>query len=194
MLNYLILLLSYTENTEEQQVLADLYLKYRSALAKYLTKYLHTNSDDVEDCVQQCYLNIARNIETIAKMDARRQLAYLLTAARTTAQRFLIKERMIPLTELDEEALDNYVYNNYHYAAPSAESVTMEREMLRQFHERLSELTPTEQIVFQLYILGETDRDTLARQLGISPNSVRAYISRTTRHALQILKEVCSLE
>ena len=70
----------------------------------------------------------------------------------------------------------------------------MDRETLLAFANRLSELTPTEQVVFRLYFLGKMDREELAKKLGVSMNTVRSYISRTNRHAQQILREVCNLD
>ena len=188
------LLLSRIENEEEQQILADLYLNYCTAVAKYISKHLKADPGDIEDCVQQCYLNVARNMETVAALEPRRRLAYLLTAALTTARKFLLKRKDVVFADVDSEELDNLTYSTRHRAAPSAEFITMEREALQAFYDRLSELSPTEQTVFDLYILGQMDRDALAKQLGISSDSVRTYISRTTRHARQILREVCSLD
>ena len=188
------LLLSRTENAEEQQVLTELYLKYRKSVEKYICKYLTADRNDIEDCIQQCYLNIARNITTVAKLEPRRQLAYLLTAAHTTVQNFLLKRKDVVFVDSETENIDNYLYTCRHRAAPSAETVTMNREILTAFYNRLSELSPTEQTVFQLYFIGKMDREELAKKLGVSLNSVRSYISRTNRHAQQILREVCNLE
>lgn len=190
---FFVLLLARIENPKEQQVLTELYQKYRQTVKKYITKHLKVSKEDIEDCVQQCYLNVANNITTVASLEPSYQLAYLLTTARTTTQQFLLKRKEIIFADLDNENLEKQVYNR-EYTTPSAESVVMEREILLNFHDRLSELSPTEQVVFDLYILGTMDRDTLAKQLRISPESVRTYISRTTRHALKILREVCSLE
>ena len=191
---FLLLLLSRIENKEEQQALADLYLNYKGNIKKFISAHLKANADDIEDCVQQCYLNVARNIDKVAKYESERQLAYLLMTARTTIQHFLLKRKEIVFANLDEEELDKQVYNSCQYSAPSAEYITRERDVLRKFYDRLSELSPTERAVFDFYILGKMDRDTLAKQLGISPDSVRTYISRTTRHTQQILKEVCNFE
>lgn len=188
------LLLSRIENSKERQVLAELYTKHRHTVKKYITKHLKVNEEDIEDCVQQCYLNVTRNISTVVDLEPNYQLAYLLTTARTTTQQFLLKRKEIIFSDLGDDDLEKQVYNSKEYATPSAEFVTMERELLLKFHDRLSELSPTEQAVFDLYILGKTDRETLAKQLCISPDSVRTYISRTTRHAQKILKEVCRLE
>ena len=191
---FFVLLLSYTENAEEQQVLAELYLKYRKSVEKYISKHLTADCSDIEDCVQQAYLGVARNIATVAKLEPRRQLAYLLTAAHTTIQQFLLKRKAVVFVDIENEKLDNYLYALRHRAAPSAEAVTMDRETLLAFANRLSELTPTEQVVFRLYFLGKMDREELAKKLGVSMNTVRSYISRTNRHAQQILREVCNLD
>ena len=191
---FLLFLLSRIENAEERQVLADLYLNYKGNIAKFISAHLKANMDDIEDCVQQCYLNVARNIGKVAKYEPEHQLAYLLTTARTTVQQFLLRQKEIVFADLDEEELEKQVYNSRQYSELSAEYITAEREVLRKFYDRLSELSPAERAVFDLYILGDMDRETLANQLGISSDSVRTYISRTTRHTKQILKEVCDFE
>ena len=44
---FFVLLLSYTENAEEQQVLAELYLKYRKSVEKYISKHLTADCSDI---------------------------------------------------------------------------------------------------------------------------------------------------
>ena len=187
---FLFLLLSTIENEAHQRLLAELYGKYQKQVGAYIRRRFQINPEDADDCVQQCYLNIARNIEKVATLDSRRQIGYLLKTAFTVAAQFLVKKQRFPIVDAEGEEMDNLIYTSGNRPVPSAEAVVRQRGVLQAFNERLAELTPTEQIVFQLYFIEGISREELAKRLNVSVNSVRTYISRTKAHGEKILKEV----
>ena len=184
------LFLSSMENDEEQRVLTELYEKYQLMVCRYIRRHFPFGPEDVNDCVQQSYLNVARNIRTVVKLTHKRQVAYLLKAAYTVSVSYFKKNRKIPIVDVPKDKLDGLIYAQGKTLVPSAEDVVEDHGCLRAFHDRLVELTPAEQIVFQLYFIEGISREELAKCLNVSTDSVRAYISRTKAHVKKILGEV----
>lgn len=187
---FLFLMLSPIENEEERRILTELYQKYRKRVEIYIRTRFTMSTDDIEDCVQQSYLNVARNIAKVATLASNCQVAYLMRTAYTVVLNFLEGKKKIVFVDTEEDKLEQVIYAHAHRSVPNAEEVVENWEILHRFQERLSELTPTEQVVFQLYLIEGITREDLAKQLGVSINSVRTYISRTKAHAQEILKEV----
>lgn len=184
------LFLSSMEHDEEQRVLTELYQKYQLMVCRYIQRHFPFSPEDVNDCVQQSYLNVARNIKTVVKLTPKRQIAYLLKAAYTVSVSHFKKNKKLPIVDIPKDDIDSFIYSQGKTLVPSAEDVVEDHRCLQAFHDRLVELTPAEQIVFQLYFIEGISREELAKCLNVSTDSVRTYISRTKAHVKKILGEV----
>ena len=187
-------LLSPIEDEKDRRALARLYKNYYKTVCKRIRRQFRISQEVAEDCVQQSYLKIARNIKRVAAIDGRSQLAYVLKAARTVAIDYLSKNQRISFVEIKDDDFDGLVFIKGNLCSPKAETVVENWESLRIFNERLCELTDTERVVYQLYFLENLSREELATRLNISVDSVRTYISRTKIHVKKILKEIYAVQ
>lgn len=70
----------------------------------------------------------------------------------------------------------------------SVEKEIEDKEAYERFFKGFYTLPEVDQIILRSLYQDDISRDELARKLGIKPTSIRTYISRTKKHALQLMR------
>ena len=150
------------------------FSRYDRELRRFLSNYLSDKSD-VDDCVQESFLNLWRQEARGTLRDDPR--GYLFITARNVIRDFKRKMRVrhieqhVPLSE----ELD---------AARSVENETtlMHREGLRLIEAQLATLRSSTRLVFLLHYVELLSFDEIAKRLGISTRTVEREMSRALEH------------
>lgn len=70
----------------------------------------------------------------------------------------------------------------------SVEKEIEDKEAYERFFKAFYTLPEVDQIILRSLYQDDISRDELARKLGIKPTSIRTYISRAKKHALQLMR------
>ncbi len=150
------------------------FSRYDRELRRFLGNYLR-DKDDVDDCVQESFLNLWRQEAKGALREDPR--GYLFITARNVIRDFKRKMRVrhadnhLPLSE-DVDGLRS-VEN---------ESTLAHREGLRLIEAQLAHLRPSTRLVFLLHYVEMLPFDDIAKRLGVTTRTVEREMARALEH------------
>ena len=150
------------------------FSRYDRELRRFLGHYLSEKSD-VDDCVQESFLNLWRQEAKGALREDPR--GYLFTTARNVIRDFKRKMRVrhadghVPLSE-DLTGL----------RSQENETTLAHREGLRLVETHLSALRPSTRLVFLLHYVELLPFEDIAKRVGVSTRTVEREMARALEH------------
>lgn len=171
------------ENADDQTFICHLYEEYEQLMFWTAAKYLN-NIEDRKDAVQDAIIALIRNLETIKRLKDSYLRTYIVYTVESRSIN-LVKRKNIELRLFDD--LDS---------VPVGTSVDMIEDSLLQMTMRhtisdiWTKLSTQDKILLESkYILGYNDNE-IGEMLGCKANSVRMYLTRARRKAMELILEV----
>lgn len=179
--------ISAIDNPDDQQFMIALYNEYEQLMFWAVSKYL-VNIEDRRDAVQDTLVTLIRKIDTIRSLEENRLRTYIVYTAESKAIN-LVKRKNIELRLFDD--LDSIPTGA---SINSAEEYFLQIGIKNKISSIWPKLTTQEKIVLESkYILGYNNNE-IGKILGCRANSVRMYLTRARRKALDLLMEVGEFE
>lgn len=158
-----------------QQAFDSLFHSLYPELCKYATRFFDL-TEDAEDVVQQCFINLLNNKDAVASVDNLR--AYLYRSVYNLSLNKLEKSK---IRETHYSAFDIELRNLYE----SDFENTYDPELIDRMHKEIDQLPEKNKEVFKLrFYSGLTAQET-GEVLGISSRTVEKHVAR----AFKMLKE-----
>ena len=171
------------ENADDQTFICHLYEEYEQLMFWTAAKYLN-NIEDRKDAVQDAIIALIRNLETIKRLKDSYFRTYIVYTVESRSIN-LVKRKNIELRLFDD--LDS---------VPVGTSVDMIEDSLLQMTMRhtisdiWTKLSTQDKILLESkYILGYNDNE-IGEMLGCKASSVRMYLTRARRKAMELILEV----
>lgn len=171
------------ENADDQTFICRLYEEYEQLMFWTAAKYLN-NIEDRKDAVQDAIIALIRNLETIKRLKDSYLRTYIVYTVESRSIN-LVKRKNIELRLFDD--LDS---------VPVGTSVDMIEDSLLQMTMRhtisdiWTKLSTQDKILLESkYILGYNDNG-IGEMLGCKASSVRMYLTRARRKAMELILEV----
>lgn len=171
------------ENADDQTFICRLYEEYEQLMFWTAAKYLN-NIEDRKDAVQDVIIALIRNLETIKRLKDSYLRTYIVYTVESRSIN-LVKRKNIELRLFDD--LDS---------VPVGTSVDMIEDSLLQMTMRhtisdiWTKLSTQDKILLESkYILGYNDNE-IGEMLGCKASSVRMYLTRARRKAMELILEV----
>ena len=171
------------ENADVQKFICRLYEEYEQLMFWTAAKYLN-NIEDRKDAVQDAIIALIRNLETIKRLKDSYLRTYIVYTVESRSIN-LVKRKNIELRLFDD--LDS---------VPAGTSVDMIEDSLLQMTMRhtisdiWTKLSTQDKILLESkYILGYNDNE-IGEMLGCKASSVRMYLTRARRKAMELILEV----
>lgn len=171
------------ENADDQTFICRLYEEYEQLMFWTAAKYLN-NIEDRKDAVQDAIIALIRNLETIKRLKDSYLRTYIVYIVESRSIN-LVKRKNIELRLFDD--LDS---------VPVGTSVDMIEDSLLQMTMRhtisdiWTKLSTQDKILLESkYILGYNDNE-IGEMLGCKASSVRMYLTRARRKAMELILEV----
>lgn len=171
------------ENADDQTFICRLYEEYEQLMFWTAVKYLN-NIEDRKDAVQDAIIALIRNLETIKRLKDSYLRTYIVYTVESRSIN-LVKRKNIELRLFDD--LDS---------VPAGTSVDMIEDSLLQMTMRhtisdiWTKLSTQDKILLESkYILGYNDNE-IGEMLGCKASSVRMYLTRARRKAMELILEV----
>lgn len=177
----------FTENTsiDDQSFFTTLYFKYESIMYSTARNYIYNHPQAAEDIVQDSVEKLIKKIPTLRTLNSCTLPAYIVYTVRNTALNYLRRESLKnsyfiseqdTLFEFSDDDLDT-----------NPESAYLRAEFSNETWKCLSELPEKYLILLKgKYVLSLDDRE-LAEIIGCKPSSVRMYLTRARRSAIELI-------
>ena len=171
--------------TKNSCFMENLYLRHERLIYFIAGKYT-ANAQKREDIVQTAVVSLLRKEATLRRLPPYAQINYIAAAVRNTAINALKREqkeldRCISLEDLTETFPTQFM--------PSAEAITLEKELQKDLLAVYQEMKEDEQqLLMGKYLMDLSDAE-LAQTLGCKPSSIRMKLTRVRRVFAEKLRE-----
>lgn len=163
-------------NNDDPVAFAQLFDRYYATLAKVLARY-STDTEQVKDWIQEVYMRLWENRQTIAMEEVANARAYFMVSARNHVVRELTRKKQVQYTFSEQQNIPEVADNNL-------EEQLNHRELWEAYDVALLKLPPRTQETFYLNRELGLSYGKVAHRLGISVKTVESQMSR----ALSILR------
>ena len=167
------------EEDKDKEFLINIYKNYYPFIKKRIMAAV--SSEDVEDCIQDCFVRLIRNVEQMQTLLPQQITAYIYRTLQSVIIDYKKKKKLLVI-EYDIDTVPD------HEVQSSVEQEIEEKAVYERFFKGFYSLPEVDQIILRCLYQQEIDRNDLAKMLGIKPSSIRTYISRAKKHALQLLR------
>jgi len=167
------------EDDKEREFLIGIYRRYFAFMKKRFTDAVPT--EDVEDCMQDCFVRLISNVQQLQKLCQPQITTYVYQAIRSVIVDYKKKKKLL-IIDYDIGAVSDWG------PMSSVEKETEDKEAFERFFKGFCELPEVDQIILRGLYQHDMSREDLAKKLGIKPASIRTYISRAKKHALQLMR------
>ena len=169
---------------DDENYFTGVYLRYEALMYATARKYMH-NVDTVEDIVQDSVEKLIKKTDTLKTLNSCTLAAYIVYTVRNTAINHLRRadlENSYFISEYNDELEPRMLGREL-----NPESIYLDTEFSNETWEALRKLPEKYMILLKgKYLLGLNDRE-LAKIIGCSPSSVRMYLTRARRCAVELL-------
>ncbi len=164
---------------EERAYMETLYEDHKKTMYYVALRECH-DPHLADDLMQDCMVNLIKNVSTIRKLNCCKIDAYIVVAIRRLYINYAKKESRATLLPIDQPFIAAAVDEK------SAE-LELEKEATKQTVKALlDQLSPRDQLILQSkYILGLNEEE-IAAAVGCKPNSVRTLLCRARDRAKAI--------
>ena len=169
-------LLLIVEEDEQRELLIGIYKRYFALIKKRLADAMPM--DDVEDCMQNCFVRLINNVQQLQKLSQSQTTAYVCQTIRSVIVDYRRKKKLLVI-DYDVDIVPD---------RQNQSSVEKEMEDQEAYERFFYTLLEVDQVILQSLYQDDMSREELARKLGIKPTSIRTYISRAKKHALQLMR------
>ena len=167
------------EDDEQRELLIEIYKRYFALIKKRLTDAV--SAEDVEDCIQDCFVRLINNVQQLQKLSRSQITAYVCQTIRSVIVDYRKKKKLL-IIDYDVDIVPDRKNQS------SVEKEMEDKEAYERFFKGFYTLPEVDQIILQSLYQDDMSREELARKLGIKPASIRTYISRAKKHALQLMR------
>ena len=167
------------EDDEQRELLIEIYKRCFALIKKRLTDAV--SEEDVEDCIQDCFVRLINNVQQLQKLSRSQITAYVCQTIRSVIVDYRKKKKLL-IIDYDVDIVPDRKNQS------SVEKEMEDKEAYERFFKGFYTLPEVDQIILQSLYQDDMSRDELARKLGIKSASIRTYMSRAKKHALQLMR------
>ena len=168
---------------EEEEFLVGLYRNYFGVMRKQAQKVVK-DRDLAQDMVNETFIHLFGSVRKLMKMTRKGAVSYLLVSDRRTSVNYLVKKENAQMQQSLSFGEDEYLTaQSLRLRADEEQNLS---EVMEDMAEAILKLPQKYQDVLNFkYLLGMSDEE-IGQLLHISRNSVRQYLTRARRKALEV--------
>ena len=163
------------DDEEDKKAFEKLYKKHRNKAFLVAMDCLN-NIALAEECVSETFLSIAKNFQTVNKLESNKQIKYIVISIRNTAKDALKKEKINLNTE---------EYNDENYYLEDSYS---EFDIIA-WRSCISQLSQTDKDILYLRCILNLDYKEISKILGISQGAARARAFAAKENLKKLLEK-----
>ncbi|MEA4895141.1 MAG: sigma-70 family RNA polymerase sigma factor [Oscillospiraceae bacterium] len=168
---------------DDREFMTQLFLQYHRIMFSEISKII-PGSSEAEDVLQNALIRLCDKVTLLRELDERRRICYVITTVRNQAKNQIRSNQEMPICSFDDEDLN--LLESVSDGTDIEQSIII-KEQLKDFSLVWSALDGACQRLLEgKYILKKSDNE-LAKDLGISPSSIRMMLTRARRKALGLM-------
>ncbi|MDO5014457.1 MAG: sigma-70 family RNA polymerase sigma factor [Clostridia bacterium] len=156
-----------------------LYKKYYGELF-YFAKKRSLNNSEAEDSVQDCFLEIVKNPNTISKLSDRSKQAYLKT---------IVKRKLSNASAKRLNYLQNIDENELLIEEKQTDEIVLNRILTEKIFDQIKNLPEERRLMFSEYFIEGKSYAELAENYGISRDNSRQILYRIVKSLRKVKME-----
>jgi RNA polymerase sigma-70 factor (ECF subfamily) len=156
---------------EKKERFEKMYFQTRALLFHYISKFVTTGQEGVEDVIQECYIRLWENMHKITDDENVIPLlrTYAINYSINQLQKYA-KEQIRARIYYDQRELTTDIRDDLHY-----------KHVLSAFNQAVESLPPQRKLVYRLVREKGLSHQEISAQLGISPKTVERHINEALR-------------
>lgn len=182
MLAILLMIDAIAENEEERVFLEQTFDKYSRLMFSVAYKY-GLQRQDAEDVVMDSVLSIHKNMTKIRALNAEKKQVYIVSIVRNASLDFLRREkrRGMVFQNTEDDEMDQIA------SEESVEEKISLQDEIKLVMKAIHELPESERQVMYMKYSRNMENEDIASSTGLSPESIRKYLSRGRNHVRKVL-------
>lgn len=164
---------------DRERLEIDEYFTANSGYFQYIALLFLSNPEDAEDVIQESLLHAMRNIEKFLPLDTKRRNVYIARTIYNLSVDNYRRKKLIDIIPFTEDIQEGN--HSQRELVPGSDTHLALLDLGSRLQER------DWYVLQQLYIEG-TSKESVAKALGCSPESIRSIASRARAAARKILK------
>lgn len=165
-------------NREDNEMISELFTKYKQMMFKVAMGILH-NKSDAEDVVQDAFLWIINNLEKVSQIPCHERGSYFASIIEHRSIDICRKKIRQPTENLDEQ-IDLI-------SDERVEETALANATVEEIKNAMNELSGGDYEMLYLYLFKQMNPKEIGEAMGISENNIRTYIKRARKRLAKIL-------
>ena len=170
------------EEPGDRAFMLDLYERFERLMFSVARTY-GREGDFPEEVVQESLVKLIGKVELLRELSQKSLAAYVAATTRNTAIDYIRARERRNAASLDDEA-----FSEQGSPLPPMDELMGDAERGKRLADALRRLAETDRILLEGKYLLEYSDETLAKQLGCQPGSIRAKLTRARRRAFKLLE------
>lgn len=182
MLAILLMIDAIAENEEERVFLEQTFDKYSRLMFSVAYKY-GLQRQDAEDVVMDSVLSIHKNMTKIRALNVEKMQVYIVSIVRNASLDFLRREkrRGMVFQNTEDDEMEQIA------SVESVEEKISLQDEIKLVMKAIHELPESERQVMYMKYSRNMENEDIASSTGLSPESIRKYLSRGRNHVRKAL-------
>lgn len=182
MLAILLMIDAIAENEEERVFLEQTFDKYSRLMFSVAYKY-GLQRQDAEDVVMDSVLSIHKNMTKIRALNVEKMQVYIVSIVRNASLDFLRREkrRGMVFQNTEDDEMEQIA------SEESVEEKISLQDEIKLVMKAIHELPESERQVMYMKYSRNMENEDIASSTGLSPESIRKYLSRGRNHVRKAL-------
>ncbi len=168
---------------EQRQLVEELYVQFQGLMV-HTAKKIASDPDEINDLIQDCYVNLMRNISAISALSRCEIAAYIVSSIRRTQiDRWRLQQKeacVISMEEMMPAQLDEQAASGH---------IPLDHDAKLDVMYLLEHISQKDKAILTWWYFEGCSAEELAEKLGCKPESIRTVISRLRQRAVKILEE-----
>lgn len=163
-------------NNQDKKYMEWLYCEHHRLMLSTAWQYFE-EAPIIDDIVSDSCVALMKKIDVLKSLENNELRLYIVTTVRNTALNYHARRKRMNgrITNADKEEIESVA------DAQNTEEKIVLNEEIEMVWRAINQLVPKEREVMRMkYLLGYTD-DIIAKEVGISSNSIAKYISRARK-------------
>lgn len=182
MLAILLMIDAIAENEEERVFLEQTFDKYSRLMFSVAYKY-GLQRQDAEDVVMDSVLSIHKNMTKIRALNAEKKQVYIVSIVRNASLDFFRREKRkgMVFQNTEDDEMEQIA------SEESVEEKISLQDEIKLVMKAIHELPESERQVMYMKYSRNMENEDIASSTGLSPESIRKYLSRGRNHVRKAL-------
>lgn len=175
-----------TEESSDQKFMKNIFDRYYITMKKKAFE-ITNNQNSVEDIVSESFLRLIKHINTIKKLNSKKQAAYVMITVRNTAINYI--HQNTKMSEISYMGNENDISDQIMDRTLEPQFILDSKTQYKKLCKAINDLSDRERnLLIYKYIFEMSDQE-ISKELKTKPNNIRQYLTRARRHAHKIILE-----